>query len=160
MDGGADWFRHPDGRLLHRCRAIVYDSWLLWSHALPESSALWPQLEQEQADAITALAGRLQAMHRTLPGYSKLDDSPFRVSAWWDPSDADWADGDRVRFRLGDWQADELALKLPGARALSEHWLEFSWEAPSADRGIHATTGAGVIPRRGLTAHETAARAQ
>jgi hypothetical protein len=157
MEDEARWFRHPDGHVWHCCRAIVYDSWLLWSHALPAEPALRAQLSIEQAQAITALAGKVHAMHRALPGYSKLDDTPFRVSAWWDPSEPEWAGGDRLRFRLGDWKAAALAAELPGAHILSEHWLEVSLDGLSANRRVHPATGTGVVPRRGLAAHETTA---
>lgn len=130
-----DEFQTPGGVWYSTLRAITFDSWLLWRHALPEDIALWPQLTQPVFDSIEALGLRIHQIHQLLPDYRRLSDSPFHVSIWWDPADTsgDWSLGDRAQLRINGYTAsdihNELTPRLKASlqlRTLSKHWIEVS----------------------------------
>lgn len=106
-----DEFLAPDGNWYYSFRAIVLDSWLLWRDALPPELELRQRLDQFTFDSITALARRLHAFHQSLPNYKQLTDSPFKVTRWWDPSDADpfWSQGRSCLFRLDGYTSQDIA---------------------------------------------------
>jgi hypothetical protein len=137
-----DEFQMPDGRWCYSLRAIVLDSWLLWKHALPAEDSLRRQLDIPAVAGITALASQLHAAHCRFPEYPQLDDSPFTISCWWDPSDTSgqWSRGERLLTRLEGHTATSLCQALAGARRLeaiprSAHWVEIALRttAPAAD---------------------------
>jgi hypothetical protein len=80
-----DEFFHPTEGWLLLDRTIAFDSWISWRQALPRSRSKRARLTSCAADLITALAERLHVLHQQLPGYSNLDDTPFRFSRWWEP---------------------------------------------------------------------------
>lgn len=127
-----DEFLHPDEGWLLLDRAIVYDSWLAWRHALPESRAARERLTAEAALAITALAYEVHRIHQRLPGYMRLGASPFKVSRWWDPyADDEWAAGGICLFRIDDFRGAIVKDRQEPSsqvslRVLSEHWVEAS----------------------------------
>lgn len=130
-----DEFQLPNGLWYSTLRAIAFDGWLLWRHALPEDMQLWPQLSQPVFETIEVLAQRIHNLHQLFPDYKRLADSPFRVSMWWDPSDdsGDWCNGDRVQLKILGYTAREIEQELtPRLKAqlqilpLSKHWVEIS----------------------------------
>jgi hypothetical protein len=129
----ADEFQLPDGSWAYTLKAIVTDSWLLWKHALPEDPALRRLLDATAVAGITALAGELHSAHTHFPDYKALDDSPFQVSCWWDPSDfsGQWNTGRRLLARVDGYQAADLAQRITKLTRLavtccSAHWIEVS----------------------------------
>jgi hypothetical protein len=130
-----DEFQTPCGIWYSTLRAITFDSWLLWRHALPEDELLWPQLSQSVFETIEALAQRIHHLHQAFPDYRRLADTPFHVSTWWDPSDphGDWIYGDRVQLKITGYTAREIEQeaqpRLKGQLRilpLSKHWVEIS----------------------------------
>lgn len=128
-----DEFQLPDGSWAYTLKAIVTDSWLLWRHALPEDLTLRCQLDDVAVGGITALANHLHTAHTHFPDYKQLDDSPFEVSCWWDPSDTSgqWSAGTRLLARVDGYQACELTQHLAKAARLvvvarSPRWVEIS----------------------------------
>jgi hypothetical protein len=97
-----DEFRHPVEGWLLLCRTIVFDSWILWRHALPTDRSGQAMLDAETAALITALAEQLHAVHLRLPDYAGLDDTPFVFTRWWDPRSEDEAfrNGSSCVFRI------------------------------------------------------------
>lgn len=129
----SDEFCSPTGEWLCTLRAITFDSWLLWRHALPEDLLLWPELTQPVFDSIVLLAQRIHNLHQLLPDYRRLADTPFQVSMWWDPTDDDFAAGDRVQLRIIGYTAREIEQEVPHRLKslltilpLSTHWVEIS----------------------------------
>lgn len=133
------WFETPTGERYNTCRAITLDNWLLWRDALPDNPQHWKLLEVPQFETIVELAGRIHAMHQTLPDYRCLSDTPWTVSRWWDPFAEDgWDAGDHCLLRLAGYRVDQLpadwcdrSLGLV-LRPVSTHWLECSLGVPSA----------------------------
>lgn len=96
-----DEFFHPAEGWLLIDRTIVFDSWILWRHALPITRWGRSRLDDRVVALITALAERIHAFHQQLPGYSSLDDTPFVFSRWWDPvGEGEWGRGGSCVFRI------------------------------------------------------------
>ncbi len=150
-------FSMPSGRPLLTLRAIVFDGWLLWKDALPMDVELWPLLDQPVVDRITALAKALHAVFDDTPASRLLDDSPYNVARWWDPTaqpeeppllleptatalpavDPTW-DGGRVMLRRRGYTADQVLSKIKGAPqleglAVTQQWVELHLPQPSSD---------------------------
>lgn len=108
-------FQTPEGEWWLTCRSIVYDSWLFWADALPYEMELRQQLDMESFNNITSLAKRLHVFHVSLPGYKQLNESPFKVSKWWDPTEADpqWSSGRSCLFTIENFEAEDLINYLP-----------------------------------------------
>lgn len=130
-----DEFQAPDGEWYSTLRAVTYDGWLLWKHALPDDLYLWPQLSAEAYDNIQLLAKRIHAIHQLFPDYRRLDDTPFTVSRWWDPTDTsdDWHLGGRLLCKIQGYTASDVEAETPHRyRSLlqiqprSKHWIEIS----------------------------------
>lgn len=130
-----DEFRTPTGEWYATLRAISFDSWLLWRHALPEDHLLWPRLTLDVFETIQVLGQRIHNWHQLLPDYRRLSDTPFQVSCWWDPSDAtgEWTRGDRVLLRLNGYTARDVQHEIPNRlrnqlilQPLSTHWMQIS----------------------------------
>jgi hypothetical protein len=130
-----DEFQAPTGEWFYTLRAITYDGWLLWRHALPEEQMLWSALDAETFDAIQLLAKRIHALHQLLPDYRRLTDTPFTVSRWWDPNgtDDDYHRGDRMLCKIEGYTANDIVYEMPKRistqlilRPLSKKWMEFS----------------------------------
>lgn len=98
----ADEFQLPDGTWLPVRRAIVYDSWLLWMHALPGLPATRRRLKACHVRRIVRLGEALHQMHQRLPHYRTLDDTPFRVRCWFDPAslEPEFRTGGRCSIRI------------------------------------------------------------
>lgn len=131
----SDEFRAPDGEWYSTLRAVTFDGWLLWKHALPEDIYLWPQLEVECYETIQLLAKRIHTIHQLFPDYRRLDDTPFTVSRWWDPTDdtGEWSGGDRLLCRINGYTAADVLAETPHRyRSLlqiqprSKSWIEIS----------------------------------
>lgn len=131
----ADEFQSPSGEWFCTLRAITFDSWLLWRHALPEDLYLWRELSHDVYTTIEALARRIHVMHQTFPDYKRLCDTPFVVSRWWDPTDdsGEWAYGDRVLLKIKGYTARDVAQEMPSRlkeqlimQPRSTNWIEFS----------------------------------
>lgn len=141
----SDEFQTPGGVWYSAFRAITYDNWLIWQDALPADLAERRRLEAGSYLAITALARAIHDHHQRLPEYRRLDESPFRVGRWWDPSgEAPWDSGRRVLIRHQDLEAEAfLARRHPRCplqvQLISTHWLEL--ELPSS-----AVPAAGALP--------------
>jgi hypothetical protein len=107
VTGAPDYFRFPSGRLCRLHRAICYDSWLMWRHALPEDQVSWALLRQPQVHAIGRLARLLHPLSRAIarknPGTFKY----FRVMQWWDPHHPDWSSGRRILLHTHWMDASE-----------------------------------------------------
>lgn len=130
--GPNEEFLTPDGQWFSVFRAVAYDSWLLWRHALPDNPNHWPLLNQEAFETIGVLGQRIHDLHQTCPDYRRLSDTPFTVSRWWDPLDDDgWQRGDRCLLRIDGYEARQLPLDNAArlgllARPVSAHWIEFN----------------------------------
>lgn len=131
----SDEFQAPNGVWYSTLRAITFDSWLLWRHALPDDISLWPQLTQPVFESIEALGLRIHQLHQLLPNYRRLSDSPFCVSIWWDPTDTSgtWSLGDRAQLRIAGYTASDIQHELTPRlksclhfQVLSKHWIELS----------------------------------
>lgn len=140
-----DEFQAPNGEWYATLRAIAFDGWLLWKHALPEDLQLWPRLTPEIYGTIEVLAKRIHNLHQLLPDYRRLCDTPFKVSRWWDPTDdsGDWLDGGRVLLRINGYRARDVEHEIPARlkgqlliQPRSVHWLEIS--LPEA-RHLHSS---------------------
>lgn len=100
-EGDDDEFLHPTLGWLLLIRAIAYDGWINWRHALPRDRPGRQQLNEPAAAAITRLATALDRVHQRVPGYLQLDRSPFCFHRWWDPRDAGaWSTGESCLFQL------------------------------------------------------------
>jgi hypothetical protein len=130
-----DEFQAPDGEWYSTFRAVTYDGWLLWKHALPEDPYLWPQLNSDTYESIQLLAKRVHIIHQLFPDYRRLDDTPFTVSRWWDPTDdsGEWHQGERILCRIKGYTATDVLAETPHRyRSLlhiqprSKHWVEIS----------------------------------
>lgn len=130
-----DEFQTPDGEWYCTLRAIAFDGWLLWRHALPDDPILWPALTTEIFETIELLAKRIHNLHQLLPDYRRLSDTPFKVSRWWDPTDdtGEWLLGDRVLLKLDGYTAQDIQQMTPPRlrdqlclQGRSRHWLEIS----------------------------------
>jgi hypothetical protein len=130
-----DEFQTPDGEWYATLRAIAFDGWLLWKHALPEDYLLWPQMTKPVFETIKILGQRIHNIHQLLPDYRRLSDTPFQVSCWWDPSDShgEWTYGDRVLLRVNGYTARDIEHEVPARlrgqlnfEAVSTHWAEIS----------------------------------
>ena len=106
--GDDDEFLHPSQGWLLRSRTIVFDSWLCWRQALPDPNQRHV-LPRDVSIAIAVLAHALDDIHRTLPGYEELGDTPFSIPRWWDPEDGDgWQTGCLLLFRLEGTRPDDF----------------------------------------------------
>lgn len=130
----ADEFRTPDGEWLYTLRAITFDNWLLWRHALPEDQQSWHLLDRPAYCNIQRLAKLIHSVHEQFSNYKRLEDTPFSVSCWWDPFDdsGQWVRGDRVLLRIKGYTALEAQREIPPrlknsllAQPRSLHWIEF-----------------------------------
>lgn len=129
-----DEFQGADGQWYSIYRAISFDSWLLWKHALPDDLALRRLLTAEVEATIRRLADALHAAHQHFPDYKRLLDSPFQISHWWDPTDDSgaWSTGGRLLCRVQDYSAPALEAEIKRrSRSLrlvvrSLHWIEIS----------------------------------
>lgn len=131
----SDEFCSPSGEWLCTLRAIAFDGWLLWRHALPEDAMLWPLLSQDIFSTIETLGRRIHNLHQLFPDYRRLSDTPFTVSRWWDPTDdtGEWCFGDRVLLRVNGYTAKDIEHETPPrlkgqlvVQPRSLHWLEIS----------------------------------
>ena len=133
-----DEFLHPSGEWFLIDRAITFDNWLLWRHALPFERHERSQLTAPVAATIETLADAIHDIHQAMPGYKGLGDTPFRVSRWWDPSDQEgWQSGGCCLFRIeGFCSADilERADRSPflSLRAVSGLFVEAGLLNPAA----------------------------
>ena len=82
-----DEFVTPEGEVFYSFRSIVYDSWLVWSDALPDVFEQRQELTQDTYDNIICLADSLHVFHQSLPDYRSLRETPSE-SRWWDPTSA------------------------------------------------------------------------
>jgi hypothetical protein len=130
-----DEFLTPTGEWFYTLRAIAYDGWLQWRHALPEEQSLWGDLDLETFETIQLLAKRIHNLHQLLPDYRRLLDSPFTVSRWWDPTgtDEDYHSGARMLCKIDGYTSGDIQQEMPKrwtsqltVKPLSAHWLEFS----------------------------------
>jgi hypothetical protein len=126
-------FRTPAGEVYSTHRAVTYDNWLLWIHALPDNPELWRRMDEAAFATIQVLGKRLHLLHQMLPNYRRLSDTPFTVSRWWDPLDNedDWHLGGRCLLRIDGFSCRQLPLDAAPklglvARPVSENWVEFS----------------------------------
>lgn len=131
----ADEFRTPSGEWFCTLRAIAFDGWLLWKHALPDDILLWRDLNDDVFNTVEALARRIHNLHQLLPDYRRLSDTPFKVSRWWDPTDdtGEWCFGDRVLLRINGYTARDVSQEIPSRlkgqltiQQRSLNWIEFS----------------------------------
>lgn len=96
-----DEFKHPTEGWLLLCRAIAYDGWLSWRHALPANRDDRELLDGPIAARIKLLAERIHGVHQQMPGYQSLDDTPFSFSRWWNPgAEGEWGRGGRCSFGI------------------------------------------------------------
>jgi hypothetical protein len=101
--GEDDEFLHPTLGWQLIVRAIAYDSWIHWRHALPKDRAARQLLNEPIAQAITQLATALDRVHQRLPGYQQLGHCPFRFHSWWSPyAEGPQAEGQVCLFLLKD----------------------------------------------------------
>lgn len=106
-----DEFEHPTEGWLLLCRAIAFDSWVLWRHALPADRDGREMLNEPTATRIACLAERIHAVHQQMPGYSHLADTPFSFSRWWDPrAPGEWALGGRCSFGIRDQDTEDVLI--------------------------------------------------
>lgn len=131
----ADEFFAPIGQWYSIYRAVTYDGWLLWKDALPEETMLRKRLDLASFENITFLAKRIHALHQNVDNYRRLDQSPFRVSRWWDPlderenPDQHWHLGRHMLFRVAEFTAKQF-MAIPQRktqvqlRAVSVNWME------------------------------------
>ncbi len=145
-------FETPSNGWYCICRAIVFDSWLLWSDALPEDLELRKQLDQESFDNITALAKKIHSFHHSFPGWKQIDSSPFKVPCWWDPSHEDpaWRKGRRCLLSLEDYTGEELKRLLPKRNPLkikivSKNYVEIYLSSSSLE-GRKASESSKMLP--------------
>lgn len=131
VDDLKDEFRHPELGWLLVDRAVTFDSWITWRHALPPLPEERSGLTSEISASITALGQALHDLHIMLPGYELLGSTPFSVPRWWDPGAGDcWSSGRRCLFRIEGHDSDAIqAAGEPQAAHLklapvSEHYLE------------------------------------
>jgi hypothetical protein len=115
---GGPIFRFPGGRWCYLHRAIVFDSWLNWSHALPARRSEQVQLRSEQVRNIATLARLITTAQGRL---SKLraKECPFLVHQWWSPNDPKWSHGRRCVIEITPREADEWLPLLPADRVRS-----------------------------------------
>lgn len=105
-----DEFLHPTLGWLLVVRAIAYDGWIHWRHALPRDRVGRERLNEPAAQAITRLATAIDRVHQRVPGYQQLDRSPFVFHRWWDPRGADqWSSGESCLFQLDGISAHGFA---------------------------------------------------
>jgi len=126
----SDEFLTPTGEWYSIYRAITFDNWLMWKHALPEEPAQRRRLTAEVFHEVQALARRIHELHTTMQEYRRLADTPFQVSRWWDPDGEEpWRCGRRVLLRHKAFTAKQFMRYKPQrsplkARIVSEHWME------------------------------------
>lgn len=95
-----DEFLHPVHGWFLLSRAVVFDSWICWRQALPDSRQVRNAMPASVGASIALLAHALHDIHQALPGYDDLDDNPFSVPRWWDPdADDEWGTGSCCLFR-------------------------------------------------------------
>lgn len=108
-EGDHDEFHHPvDGWLLLD-RAITFDSWITWRHALPPARAARQLLTKSVSSAIAALAHELHLVHQRMASYAELSTTPFLVPRWWDPyADDRWSTGELCLFCIEGAATEEI----------------------------------------------------
>lgn len=112
-----DEFQHPSEGWLLIDRTIVFDSWILWRHALPIDRPGRMMLHARAATLITALAERLHTIHLRMPGYGDLGDTPFVFNRWWNPhSDDESSDGSCCVFRIKGQTSEAITNAFHDAR--------------------------------------------
>ena len=123
----------PQGDIVYVTRALVQNSWLTYTDALPPDEGSWMDLQDYHLLNIKRLAEALSKLHRQVKGYKLCDESPFTVSRWWDPEADDGYESGRIclmRFEgLSAHQLFQLlprksALQLRKASSRSDHWVE------------------------------------
>ena len=149
IPASAWWYSRIDQEPRLRCRAICYDSWLTWGHALPGDPALEEQLTEEIERNIRNLAVNLHQIHRQHPDYKRTDSNPFTVTQWWDPdAESPWNTGMAVLFRFEGLSAAQWIESKPRRnplilRAASEQFVEAFLEPELPLFGSHPS---GVHP--------------
>lgn len=107
--GDRDEFCHPTDGWLLLDRAVTYDNWITWRHALPAAHSARQRLSQPVAQAIAALAHELHLIHQRLANYTELSTTPFLIPRWWDPYAEDqWNTGGICLFRIEDVATQEI----------------------------------------------------
>lgn len=141
-----DEFCHPELGWLLVDRAVTFDSWITWRHALPPLPEDRSRLTTEISVSITALGQALHDLHIVLPGYELLGSTPFSIPRWWDPGATDcWGSGRCCLFRIeghssdaveaaGKPQAAHLRLVPVSERYLEATLLTIPAAAPAASR--------------------------
>lgn len=140
-----DEFHHPVSGWLLMDRSITFDNWLSWRHALPGDRRGYDRLTGAITESIAGLAAAIHEVHQRLPGYQRLDRSPFVIPRWWDPfADDGWESGCYCLFRvdgccgqdfLDYWEPERSVVNLA---VVSESYLEAS---------LLSTLPAGHAPR-------------
>lgn len=140
-----DEFLHPTMGWLLLDRAIAYDGWISWRHALPENPYNRNSIPVKVSEAITFLAEEIHSVHQKMPGYADLGESPLVFPRWWDPYSGDeWATGLCCLFRVSGFTSGQVL----------QHWNENSSLAElKAVSGSHIearvkTTPEGDLPSR------------
>ena len=112
--GAPTWYSHCKDEHLLFCRAIVYDSWLTWGHALPREPELLSQLDREAEEYIRTLAMHLHQVHKQMPEWKQINECHFHVKRWFDPEaeESHWREGRAALMRYDDVSAaDFMALR-------------------------------------------------
>lgn len=110
-----DEFLHPIEGWLLLDRAIAYDSWITWRHALPPERESRNSMTPQVCAVIHTLAEALHDIHQSMPGYEDLGQSPLVVPRWWDPeADDEWSTGRCCLFRVEGFRSGEVI----------HHWRE------------------------------------
>lgn len=129
----------PNGKTFLLLRAITFDGWLSWKHALSHDASDWHELDAAAVARITAMAQALHAVLDNTQASRLLGDSPYRVARWWNPPSQDpiW-DGGRVLLRRSDLTAQQLIDRISATEQLrgvpvTQSWAELQLTTPSAD---------------------------
>lgn len=123
-----DEFYHPSHGWYLLSRSIIHDGWLSWRHAIPDCVQARQEMPLDVSASIAFLAQALHDVHMTIPGYGDLDDTPFRVSRWWDPeADDEWQTGCCILFRYNP--PCPLLEDRPAAVFQSAWEAKYSWES-------------------------------
>jgi hypothetical protein len=138
-----DEFHHPVGGWYLIDRAIAYDSWLTWRHALPGPCHLRNSLSVEISDTIIALTTKIDELHRQLPDYRSLVECPFEVVRWWEPYAGDeWASGRCCVLRIGDFTSSQVLKTLD--HNLQDHWTVTPLSEPFLEFRLSTTAPLAV----------------
>lgn len=127
----------PSKEIVPVTRALVKDSWLSWLDALPPDDGSWCDMDEDVVSNITELAAALSKLHRSMSNYKKCDESPFKVTRWWDPTaDDDWDTGRFCLFKFEGLTAIELLNLLPRQSPLT-----LAPVSPKAPQWVEANIG-------------------